>query len=102
MGSGMVAASTVTEWTVITDLVVILVSAAVVAVVMQRMRLAATPSYSIARAVIGPRAPTLLPSPACLGVSSHLAIPLLLFCFRPAPLRSILRHRPTRLTSAHW
>ena len=73
------AATSDTDWVIITDLVVILVSAAVVAVVMQRMRLAAIPAYLIAGAVIGPRALGLVPSPEGLGAISHLAIILLLF-----------------------
>ena len=53
---GVATANGITEWSVITDLVVILVSAAVIAVVVQRMRLAAIPAYLIAGAVVGPRA----------------------------------------------
>ena len=52
MISGTLAAASDADWAIITDLVVILVSAAVVAVVMQRMRLAAIPAYLIAGAVI--------------------------------------------------
>ena len=44
MVSSILAAASDTDWTIITDLVVILVSAAVVAVVMQPMRLAAIPA----------------------------------------------------------
>ena len=52
----VLAAASDTDWAIITDLVVILVSAAVVAVVMQPMRLAAIPAYLIAGALVGPRA----------------------------------------------
>ena len=51
----ILAVASDTDWAIITDLVVILVSAAVVAVVMQRMRLAAIPAYLIAGAVVGCR-----------------------------------------------
>ncbi|MCP4589781.1 MAG: hypothetical protein GY842_03475 [bacterium] len=73
------AAATVTESAVIADLLVILASAAVVAIVMQRLRLAVIPAYLITGAVIGPNALGLVPSPEGLGVISHLAIILLLF-----------------------
>ena len=63
MISSILAAASDTDWGIITDLVVILVSAAAVAVVMQPMRLAAIPAYLIAGAVIGPRAIGLVPSP---------------------------------------
>ena len=43
-----------TESAVIADLFVILASAAVVAIVMQRIRLAVIPAYLITGAVIGP------------------------------------------------
>ncbi|MBN1590530.1 MAG: hypothetical protein JW888_13530, partial [Pirellulales bacterium] len=61
MPSCMLAAVSDADWAIITDLVVILASAAVVAIVMQRMRLAAIPAYLIAGAVIGPRALGLIP-----------------------------------------
>lgn len=73
------AAATFPESDVIADMLVILASAAVVAIVMQRMRLAVIPAYLITGAVIGPNALGLVPSPEGLGVISHLAIILLLF-----------------------
>jgi CPA2 family monovalent cation:H+ antiporter-2 len=79
MPSGTLAAVTVTESAVIADLLVILASAAVVAIVLQRIRLAVIPAYLITGAVIGPHALGLVPSPEGLGVISHLAIILLLF-----------------------
>ena len=79
MPSCTLAAGTVTENVVIADLLVILASAAFVAIVMQRIRLAVIPAYLITGAVIGPHALGLVPSPEGLGVISHLAIILLLF-----------------------
>ncbi len=73
------AAASITESAVIADLLVILASAAVVAILMQRIRLAVIPAYLITGAVIGPHALGLVPSPEGLGVISHLAIILLLF-----------------------
>ncbi len=75
----------------------ILVSAAVVAVVMQRMRLAAIPTYLIAGAVVGPRALGLVPSSEGLGAISHLAIILLLFGIGLELHFSVLKHRLTIL-----
>ncbi len=79
MPSGILASATLSESAVIADLLVILASAAVVAIVMQRIRLAVIPAYLITGAVIGPHALGLVPSPEGLGVISHLAIILLLF-----------------------
>ena len=56
MHSCILAAASDADWAIITDLVVILVSAALVAVAVQPMRLAAILAYLIAGAVIGPRA----------------------------------------------
>ncbi|MHC4091575.1 MAG: cation:proton antiporter domain-containing protein [Planctomycetota bacterium] len=91
------AAASDTDWAIITDLAVILASAAVVAVVMQRMRLAAIPAYLIAGAVIGPRALGLVPSPEGLGAISHLAIILLLFGIGLELHLSVLKHRLARM-----
>ncbi len=79
MPSCTLAAAAVTESAVIADLLVILACAAVVAIAMQRIRLAVIPAYLITGAVIGPHALGLVPSPEGLGVISHLAIILLLF-----------------------
>ncbi len=89
-----------TEWVIITDLVVILVSAAVVAVVMQPIRLAAIPAYLIAGAVIGPQALGLVPSPESLGAISHLAIILLLFGIGLELHLTVLKHRLARMIVA--
>jgi CPA2 family monovalent cation:H+ antiporter-2 len=97
MPSCMLAAVSDADWAIITDLVVILASAAVVAIVMQRMRLAAIPAYLIAGAVIGPRALGLIPSPEGLGAISHLAIILLLFGIGLELHLSVLKHRLARM-----
>jgi len=94
------AAASDTDWAIITDLVVILASAAVVAVVMQRLRLAAIPAYLIAGALVGPRALGFVPSPEGLGAISHLAIILLLFGIGLELHLSILRHRLARMIVA--
>ena len=96
----ILAAASDTDWAIITDLVVILVSAAVVAVVMQPMRLAAIPAYLIAGAFIGPRALGLVPSPEGLGAISHLAIILLLFGIGLELHLSVLKHRLARMIVA--
>jgi Kef-type K+ transport system membrane component KefB len=100
MISSTLAAVSDTDWAIITDLVVILVSAAVVAVVTQPMRLAAIPAYLIAGAVVGPRALGLVPSPESLGAISHLAIILLLFGIGLELHLSVLRHRLARMIVA--
>ncbi len=96
----IMAAASDTDWAIITDLVVILVSAAVVAVVMQPMRLAAIPAYLIAGAFIGPRALGLVPSDEGLGAISHLAIILLLFGIGLELHLSVLKHRLARMIVA--
>ncbi|MCH9002451.1 MAG: cation:proton antiporter, partial [Planctomycetes bacterium] len=96
----MLAAASDADWAIITDLVVILVSAALVAVVMQPMRLAAIPAYLIAGAFIGPRALGLVPSPEGLGAISHLAIILLLFGIGLELHLSVLKHRLARMIVA--
>ena len=100
MISCTLAAVSDTDWAIITDLVVILVSAAVVAVVTQPMRLAAIPAYLIAGAIVGPRALGLVPSPESLGAISHLAIILLLFGIGLELHLSVLRHRLARMIVA--
>ena len=100
MPSCTLAAATVTESAVIADLLVILASAAVVAIVMQRIRLAVIPAYLITGAVIGPHALGLVPSPEGLGVISHLAIILLLFGIGLELHLAILRPGLPRLIAA--
>ncbi len=96
----VLAAASDSDWAIITDLVVIVVSAAVVAVVMQPMRLAAIPAYLIAGAIIGPRALGLVPSPEGLGAISHLAIILLLFGIGLELHLSALKHGMARMIVA--
>ncbi len=100
MTSAILAAASDADWAIITDLVVIIVSAAVVAVVMQPMRLAAIPAYLIAGAFIGPRALGLVPSSEGLGAISHLAIILLLFGIGLELHLSVLKHRLARMMVA--
>lgn len=90
---GMLAAAPGFEQGVIVDLVVILVTATVVALMMQRVRLAVIPAYIIAGAMVGPKAVGLVPAPETLGVISHLAIILLLFGIGLELHVSALRHR---------
>jgi len=94
------ASATVTESAVIADLLVILACAAVVAIAMQRIRLAVIPAYLIAGAVIGPHALGLVPSPEGLGVISHLAIILLLFGIGLELHLAMLRPGLSRLIAA--
>lgn len=100
MISSILAAASDADWTIITNLVVILGSAAVVTLVMQPMRLAAIPAYLIAGAVVGPRALGLVPSPESLGAISHLAIILLLFGIGLELQMDVLKHRLVRMITA--
>ncbi|MDX2116327.1 MAG: cation:proton antiporter [Planctomycetota bacterium] len=61
------------------DLVVILAAAAVVATVLQRLRLATIPAYLITGAIIGPGALAFVNDPDSVRAISDLAIVLLLF-----------------------
>ncbi len=81
------------EQAVVRDLVVILTTASLVALVMQRLRLAVIPAYLIAGAIVGPRAVRLVPDPQGLGVILHLAIVLLLFGIGLELHLSALRYR---------
>ncbi len=65
--------------TLVGDLLIVLATAAIVAVGMQRIRLALTPAYLIAGAIVGPDALGLVSSSESLADISHLAIILLLF-----------------------
>jgi CPA2 family monovalent cation:H+ antiporter-2 len=66
--------------TIAVDLFLILAVAGVVAIFMQRLRLAIVPAYLIAGALIGPNVPwSILSSQESLEQVSHLAIVLLLF-----------------------
>ena len=96
----MLAAAAASERGIITDMLAILASAAVVAIVMQRMRLGVIPAYLVTGALIGPRALSLVPSPESLGAVSHLAIILLLFSIGLELNLSALRHGLWRMVLA--
>lgn len=89
-----------TQRGIILDLCVILASVAVVAMVMQRMRLAVIPAYLITGALVGPRALGLVPSPEGLGAISHLAMVLLLFGIGLELHLSVLKHGLGRMILA--
>ena len=77
--TGMLAAVGDLERSIVVDLLLILAVAGVVAIIMQRMRMALVPAYLVAGAVIGPNALAFAPSQETLADVSHLAIILLLF-----------------------
>jgi len=81
---------------IVTNLLVILTSATVVALVLQRVRLAVIPAYMITGALIGPSALRFVESPEGLEGISHLAILLLLFGIGLELHLSALRHRIVR------
>ncbi|MBN1341091.1 MAG: cation:proton antiporter, partial [Phycisphaerae bacterium] len=91
-GTTVLAAASVERGMVI-DLVVILATSAIVAMIMQRLRLAVIPAYLLAGALVGPRALGLVPAPEALGAVSHLAIILLLFSIGLELHVSVLKHR---------
>ncbi len=100
MSSLAVIAASSAESTIVTDLVVILVTASVVAMAAQRLRLALIPAYLIAGGLAGPKALGLVPEPGALGVISHLAIVLLLFGIGLELHLSVLKHRFLQVTLA--
>lgn len=65
--------------TYVVDVLVILGTAAAIAIVLQRARLALIPAYLIAGAIVGPHAVRLVRSPESLESISSLAILLLMF-----------------------
>ncbi|MHC4216914.1 MAG: cation:proton antiporter domain-containing protein [Planctomycetota bacterium] len=80
MTAWLLAASGEADRTVAVDLFLILAVAGVVAIFMQRLRLAIVPAYLIAGALIGPNVPwSILSDQQSLEQVSHLAIVLLLF-----------------------
>jgi CPA2 family monovalent cation:H+ antiporter-2 len=80
MSTWLLAASGEAERGIAFDLFVILAVAGVVAIFMQRLRIAIVPAYLIAGALVGPNVPwTLLSNQESLEQVSHLAIVLLLF-----------------------
>jgi CPA2 family monovalent cation:H+ antiporter-2 len=80
MAMGFLAAVGDAERTIAVDLFVILAVAGVVAIFMQRLRLAIIPAYLVAGALVGPNVPwSILSNQESLETVSHLAIILLLF-----------------------
>ncbi|MHC4108695.1 MAG: cation:proton antiporter domain-containing protein, partial [Planctomycetota bacterium] len=85
---------------VVVDLLKILAVAGVVAIIMQRMRLALVPAYLIAGAIIGPSALAFVPSQETLADVTHLAIVLLLFGIGLELDVSVLRRGLSRMLVA--
>ncbi|MFQ5505913.1 MAG: cation:proton antiporter, partial [Planctomycetota bacterium] len=79
MNATLLVTTTGIEGAFLSDLLVILGAAAIVAVLLQRIHLAAIAGYLITGAVIGPSALGLVASPERLEDISHLAIILLMF-----------------------
>ncbi len=96
----MLAATGEFERQIVIDLLVILASTAVVAVLAQRVRLSVVPAYLVAGALIGPNALGLVPSAEGLGAISHLAIILLLFGIGLELHLGALRHGISRMLAA--
>lgn len=82
------------------DLLVILGSCALVAMLLQRMRLAAIPGFLITGALVGPRAFGFVSSPERLDEIAHLAIVLLMFGIGLQLHVDALRHRFVRMLCA--
>ncbi len=82
---------------VLVDLLVVLVAAAIVTMILQRIRLATIPGYLITGAIIGPSALKLVSSPCTIEEISHLAIVLLMFGVGLQLHLSALRHRLGRM-----
>lgn len=88
------------DMAIATHLLVILASSGAVALVMQRMRVAAIPAYLITGALIGPHALGLVASPEALQDIAHLAIILLLFGIGLELHLSALKHGLAQLVIA--
>jgi CPA2 family monovalent cation:H+ antiporter-2 len=84
---------------IIIDLAVVLVAAAAVALLMQRMRLAVIPGYLIAGTILGPGALKLVHEESLESISS-LAIILLMFGIGLQLHLSVLRHNLARMVFA--
>lgn len=82
------------------SLLVILVSAAVISVLVRRLRLVGIPVYLITGAMIGPHAARLVRSPENLAGISHFAIILLLFGIGLDVHLSALKRGAARLVAA--
>jgi len=79
VGATILGAGTPAGEGFLVDLLVILTTAVLIAIVLQRMRLAAIPAYLITGALLGPHALGLAPEPERLSTVLNLAIILLLF-----------------------
>jgi CPA2 family monovalent cation:H+ antiporter-2 len=75
----LLAAGAGLERGMVFDLLVVLAGAALVALLLQRLRLAVIPAFLITGALIGPKGFGLVPAPESLDAIAHLAIILLLF-----------------------
>ena len=82
---------------IIFDLFAVLATAALVAVFMQRMRLAVIPAYLLAGAVVGPHALGFVGSSESLEAISKLAIILLLFGIGLQLHLTVLKHSLLRM-----
>ncbi|MFH0981175.1 MAG: cation:proton antiporter, partial [Planctomycetota bacterium] len=87
------------EGTVAIDLLAILATAAVAALLMQRLRMAVIPAYLLTGVLVGPHALGLVSSPANLQAISHLAILLLLFGIGLQLHLSALKHGFMRMVA---
>ncbi len=85
---------------IVRSLLVILVSAAVIAILVKRLRLVGIPVYLITGAMIGPHAARLVRSPENLAGISHFAIILLLFGIGLDVHLSALKRGAARLVAA--
>jgi CPA2 family monovalent cation:H+ antiporter-2 len=85
---------------IVRSLLIILVSAAVISILVRRLRLVGIPVYLITGAMIGPHAARLVRSPENLAEISHFAIILLLFGIGLDVHLSALRQGAVRLIGA--
>jgi len=88
------------EQAVLVDLLVILTTAVLIAIVLQRMRLAAIPAYLITGALLGPHALRLAPDPEHLATVLNLAIILLLFGIGLEFHLAVFKHGLVRMVAA--
>lgn len=77
--AGVLASADAAGERVVVDLLVVLMTAALVAIVAQRLRIAVIPAYLIAGALVGPGIFKLVTDPASLESIARLAIILLMF-----------------------
>ena len=88
------------EASIATSLLVILVSASIVTLIFQRVRMAAIPAFLITGTLIGPHTWGLVRSSENLAGISHLAIILLLFGVGLNLHLSVLKHTLGRMIVA--